>query len=63
MKEKTAFKIEKAENVAVIIEEFKSYTVSWKCNSGHINFQTVLDIKVSQHDICLTCGKHYEYII
>jgi len=45
-----------------ILRTFKAYEISWRCNKGHLNFQTILD-KGTQHDICLKCGKHYEYEI
>ena len=48
---------------AKIEEEFKAYMVSWKCQKGHTNFQTIIGKKGTQHDICLRCGKHYEYIV
>ena len=47
---------------AVIQDEFKAYEVSWKCKKGHINFQTILRLG-AQNDICLKCGKHYEYTV
>jgi len=47
-------------NPAKIISQFTAYDVSWKCQKGHINFQTILSLG-SQNDICLTCGKHYSY--
>lgn len=47
---------------AVIQDEFKAYEVSWKCQKGHINFQTILRLG-TQNDICLKCGKHYEYTV
>ena len=48
---------------AKIEEEFKAYFVSWRCNRGHINFQTIIGKEGTQHDICLKCGKHYEYVV
>ncbi len=27
---------------AIIQDEFKAYSVSWRCNKGHINFQTII---------------------
>lgn len=48
---------------AKIEEEIKAYSVMWKCQKGHTNFQTILGKEGSQHDICLTCGKHYSYIV
>jgi hypothetical protein len=48
---------------AKITEEFQAYMVSWKCQKGHTNFQTVLGKEGTQRDVCLKCGKHYEYII
>jgi hypothetical protein len=47
---------------AIIQDEFKAYEVSWKCKKGHINFQTILKLG-TQTDICLKCGKHYEYVV
>jgi hypothetical protein len=47
---------------AIIQDEFKAYEVSWKCQKGHINFQTILRLG-TQNDICLKCGKHYEYTV
>ena len=47
---------------AIIQDEFKAYEVSWKCQKGHINFQTILKLG-TQNDICLKCGKHYEYVV
>ena len=48
---------------AIIQDEFKAYSVSWRCNKGHINFQTIIGKQGTQHDICLKCGKHYEYVV
>lgn len=48
---------------AKIEEEFKAYMVAWKCKKGHTNFQTIIGKEGTQHDICLKCGKHYEYIV
>lgn len=48
---------------AQIVEEFKAYSVRWVCQKGHINFQTILSKDSTQHDICLTCGSHYEYSV
>lgn len=48
---------------AVIQDEFNAYEVSWKCQKGHINFQTIIGKEGTQHDICLKCGKHYEYTV
>ena len=47
---------------AIIQDEFKAYEVSWKCQKGHINFQTILRLG-TQNDICLKCGKHYKYTV
>jgi len=58
---KSTFK--KAIKKAKIQEEFKAYQVIWECNKGHKNFQTIIDKTGVQHDICLKCGQHYEYII
>jgi len=46
-----------------IVEEFTAYTIKWRCNKGHANFQTILDKNGTQQDSCLKCGKHYEYEI
>jgi hypothetical protein len=46
---------------AVIVEEFKAYSVKWKCEKGHTNFQTIIGKNSIQHDVCLQCGKHYEF--
>ena len=48
---------------AKVLEEFKAFSVSWKCQKGHVNFQTIISKPETQHDICLKCGKHYEYIV
>ena len=48
---------------AKIEEEFKAYMVAWKCKKGHTNFQTIIGKEGTHHDICLICGKHYEYIV
>ena len=48
---------------AKIEEEFKAYSVAWKCKKGHTNFQTIIGKEGTQHDICLKCGKHYEYVV
>jgi len=48
---------------AVVQEEFKAYQVVWICNEGHKNFQTVIGKEGTQRDVCLKCGKHYEYEI
>jgi hypothetical protein len=53
----------KSPTPAKIEEEFKAYMVAWKCQKGHINFQTIIGKDGTQHDICLKCGKHYEYIV
>jgi hypothetical protein len=49
-----------AEESATIIKSFTGYEVSWKCNKGHINFQTIIDDRI-QNDICLKCGDYYKY--
>ena len=54
------FTITKCTEPAIIQDEFKAYEVSWKCPKGHINFQTILRLG-TQNDICLKCGKYYEY--
>lgn len=46
---------------AKIEKEFKAYSVAWKCLKGHTNFQTIIGKEGMQYDICLKCGKHYEY--
>ena len=48
---------------AKIEEEFKAYMVAWKCQKGHTNFQTIIGKEGTQYDICLKCGKHYEYVV
>lgn len=48
---------------AKIEEEFKAYMVACKCQKGHTNFQTIIGKEGAQHDICLKCGKHYEYVV
>jgi hypothetical protein len=53
----------KAKKEARILEEFKAYSVVWVCEKGHKNFQTIIGKEGTQHDICLKCGEHYEYII
>lgn len=47
---------------AIIQDELKAYEVSWKCLNGHINFQTIFKLGL-QTDICLKCGKIYEYTV
>ena len=59
---KSAFKIYPTNKVE-IIEKFTGYQVKWICDKGHVNFHTILGTETSDHDICLSCGKHYELII
>jgi len=59
-KQMTANPFIKAKAKAQIRNEFTAYEVMWTCNKGHNNFQTILDNGV-QNDICLKCGKHYQY--
>ena len=53
----------KSPSPAKVVEEFKAYSVSWKCEKGHTNFQTIIGREQTQHDVCLKCGKHYEFIV
>lgn len=53
---------EAAKNKAIVREEFTAYEVSWECNKGHINFQTIIRTG-HQTDTCLKCGKHYDYFV
>lgn len=60
MKEKYPFEIAKE---AIVTEvHFDTYSVTWKCKKGHSNHTVILGGGV-EHDVCLTCGKHYEFNI
>ena len=48
---------------AIIQDQLIAYEVSWQCDQGHINFQTILGKTGIQHDVCLQCGKHYAYTV
>lgn len=61
-KENNSWPFKRADKKAKITERFQAYSVKWKCNKGHTNFQTVLSLGI-QHDVCLQCGNHYEYMI
>lgn len=60
MKEKDIFVFKKAKE-AIIVDEFMAYSVKWICEKGHINFRTIIGKGGTEHDICLSCGKHYEF--
>lgn len=54
-----SFEVKTTDSVQ-IKSEFTAYEIMWKCEKGHTNFQTVLG-KGNSTDICLKCGKHYEF--